>query len=52
MNKKEVALVLYARFPSEMAYGTHIFQVAKGFEKNGFKVNVYYPKTYNQKNLK
>lgn len=51
MIKKEVALVLFARFPSEMAYGTHIVQVARGFEKNGYKVNVYYPKTYNKKTL-
>ena len=28
MYKKEVALVMYARFPSEMAYGTHIVEVA------------------------
>lgn len=51
MIKKEVALVLFARFPSEMAYGTHVVQVARGFEKNGYEVNVYYPKTYNKKTL-
>ena len=51
MYKKEVALVMYARFPSEMAYGTHIVEVAKGFVKNGFRVNIYYPKTYNKKTI-
>ena len=34
-----------------MAYGTHIIQVAKGFEKNGYSVNIYYPKTYNKKTI-
>ena len=48
MYKKEVALVMYARFPSEMAYGTHIVEVAKGFVKNGFQ-NIYYPKHITRK---
>jgi glycosyltransferase involved in cell wall biosynthesis len=46
-----VALVTFARFPSEMAYGTHLIQVAKGFLQNDFEVNIYYPKTYNAKTI-
>lgn len=46
-----VALVTFARFPSEMAYGTHLIQVAKGFLQNNFEVNIYYPKTYNAKTI-
>tara|TARA_B100000287_G_scaffold348095_1_gene336220 strand:- start:14 stop:1153 length:1140 start_codon:yes stop_codon:yes gene_type:complete len=45
-------MVLYARFPSEMAYSHHIIQVAKGFVENNCDVNIYYPKTYNKKTLK
>ena len=52
MNKDSVAMVLYARFPSEMAYSHHIIQVAKGFVDNNCDVNIYYPKTYNKKTLK
>ena len=44
MNKDSVAMVLYARFPSEMAYSHHIIQVAKGFVDNNCDVNIYYPK--------
>ena len=46
-----VAIALYARFPSEMAYGHHVVEVAKGFTKNNCNVNIYYPKTYNEKTL-
>ena len=50
--RDSVAMVLYARFPSEMAYSHHIIQVAKGFVENNCDVNIYYPKTYNKKTLK
>ena len=50
MNKK-VALITFARFPSEMAYGIHLVQIAKSFEENNCDVNVYYPKTYNLKTI-
>ena len=50
MNKS-VALVTYARFPSEMAYGIHLIQIAKSFLENNLEVNVYYPKTYNLKTI-
>ena len=48
---KKVALVLYARFPSEMAYGNHVIQIANGFTNNGYKVDVYYPFTDNKKTI-
>ena len=51
MNKK-VALITFARFPSEMAYGIHLVQIAKSFAENNCDVNVYYPKTYNLKTIK
>ena len=50
MNKK-VALITFARFPSEMAYGIHLVQIAKSFVENNCDVNVYYPKTYNLKTI-
>ena len=52
IKRDSVAMVLYARFPSEMAYSHHIIQVAKGFVENNCNVNIYYPKTYNKKTLK
>ena len=39
-ERKNVAIVLYARFPSEMAYGNHVIRVAKGFVKNN-KQNIH-----------
>ena len=50
MNKK-IAIITYARFPSEMAYGNHIIQIANSFIDNGFDVSIYYPKTYNTKTI-
>ena len=51
MNKK-IAIITYARFPSEMAYGNHLIQIANSFIDNGFDVSIYYPKTYNTKTHK
>ena len=48
---KKVALITFARFPSEMAYGIHLVQIAKSFVENNCDVNVYYPKTYNLKTI-
>ena len=50
MNKK-IAIITYARFPSEMAYGNHLIQIANSFVENGFNVSIYYPKTYNTKTI-
>ena len=51
-DRKDIAIALYARFPTEMAYGNHVIQIAKAFSKNNCNVNIYYPKTYNSKTLK
>ena len=50
-NKNNVAIILYARFPSEMAYGNHVIQVANSFLQNNCSVSIYYPKTYNKKSI-
>jgi len=50
MNKK-IAIITYARFPSEMAYGNHLIQIANSFIDNGFNVSIYYPKTYSTKTI-
>ena len=50
MNKN-IAIITYARFPSEMAYGNHLIQIANSFIDNGFNVSIYYPKTYNTKTI-
>ncbi len=49
--KSKIAIILYARFPSEMAYGNHIIQIANSYIDNGFEVNIYYPQTYNAKSI-
>ena len=51
MTNKKVAVITFARFPSEMAYGIHLVQIAKSFVENNCDVNVYYPKTYNSKTI-
>ena len=40
MNKK-VALITFARFPSEMAYGIQLVQIAKSFVENYGDFNFY-----------
>lgn len=51
IEKTKIAIALYARFPTEMAYGNHVIQIAKAFTKNNCEVNIYYPETYNSKTL-
>ena len=51
LKKDKIALILYARFPSEMAYGNHLIQIANSFIKNDFDVNIYFPRTYNSKTI-
>tara|TARA_Y100000768_G_scaffold227239_1_gene171546 strand:- start:1379 stop:2524 length:1146 start_codon:yes stop_codon:yes gene_type:complete len=46
-----IALIVYGRFPTEKAYGSHIIDVANGFLKNGLKVDVIYSKTFNSKTI-
>ena len=49
--KNKIAILTFARFPSEMAYGIHLVQIANSFIENDFDVNIYYPKTYNSKSI-
>ena len=42
-DRKDIAIALYARFPTEMAYGNHVIQIAKAFSGNNCNVNIYYP---------
>ena len=49
--KNKVALITFARFPSEMAYGVHLVQIANSFRENNYGVNIYYPRTYNSKTI-
>lgn len=49
--KNKVALITFARFPSEMAYGVHLVQIANSFHENNYGVNIYYPRTYNSKTI-
>ena len=49
--KNKVALITFARFPSEMAYGVHLVQIANSFCENNYGVNIYYPRTYNSKTI-
>ena len=46
-----IALIVYGRFPTEKAYGSHIIDVASGFLKNGLIVDVIYSETYNSKTI-
>lgn len=46
-----IALIVYGRFPTEKAYGSHVIDVANGFLRNGLTVDVIYSKTYNSKTI-
>ena len=43
-----VGILVYGRFPTEKAYGTHIVEVAKAFLSNHKKVTIFYSKTSNK----
>ena len=45
---KNVGILVYGRFPTEKAYGTHIVEVAKAFLSNHKKVTIFYSKTSNK----
>ena len=49
MNK--VALIVYGRFPTEKAYGSHLIDVANGFITNKKDVSIIYPTTSNKKTI-
>lgn len=44
---KKVGILVYGRFPTEKAYGTHIVEVAKAFSNNNKSVTIFYSKTNN-----
>ena len=45
---KNIGILVYGRFPTEKAYGTHIVEVAKAFLSNHKKVTIFYSKTSNK----
>ena len=45
---KNIGILVYGRFPTEKAYGTHIVEVAKAFLSNQKKVTIFYSKTSNK----
>ncbi len=48
---KKIGLLVYGRFPTEKAYGSHIIDIANGFIDNKNYVTVYYSKTNNDKTI-
>ena len=44
---KKVGILVYGRFPTEKAYGTHIVEVAKAFSNNKKSVTIFYSKIFN-----
>ena len=48
---KNVALIVYGRFPTEKAYGSHLIDVANGFISNKVEVSIIYSKTSNDKTI-
>ena len=48
---KNVALIVYGRFPTEKAYGSHLIDVANGFISNKVAVSIIYSKTTNDKTI-
>ena len=48
---KNVALIVYGRFPTEKAYGSHLIDVANGFISNKIAVSIIYSKTTNDKTI-
>ena len=48
---KNIGIIVYGRFPTEKAYGSHIIDTAVGFIENQCNVSVFYSKTSNKKTL-
>ena len=48
---KNVALIVYGRFPTEKAYGSHLIDVANGFISNKVAVSIIYSETSNDKTI-
>ena len=43
----KLALIVYGRFPTERAYGAHVFEVAKSFSELNIETTILYSKTDN-----
>ena len=50
-NFKHIGLLVYGRFPTEKAYGGHVFEVAKSFSELDIKTTIFYSKTNNKKTI-
>ena len=48
---KNIGLIVYGRFPTEKAYGSHIIDTANGFLQNECKVTIFFSETSNKKTL-
>ena len=51
LEMKNIGIIVYGRFPTEKAYGSHIIDTAVGFIENQCNVSVFYSKTSNKKTL-
>ena len=47
-NLNKIALIVFGRFPTERAYGAHVFEVAKSFSDLGLETSILYSKTENK----
>ena len=48
---KNIGLIVYGRFPTEKAYGSHLIDIANGFLQNGLNVHIFYSQTSNKKTI-
>ena len=48
---KNIGLIVYGRFPTEKAYGSHLIDTANGFLQNGLNVHIFYSQTANKKTI-
>ena len=51
LEMKNIGIIVYGRFPTEKAYGSHIIDTSIGFLDNDWNVSVFYSKTSNKKTL-
>tara|TARA_B100000989_G_scaffold61715_1_gene42490 strand:- start:4337 stop:5527 length:1191 start_codon:yes stop_codon:yes gene_type:complete len=51
LEMKNIGIIVYGRFPTEKAYGSHIIDTANGFIDNNCNVSVFFSKTSNSKTI-
>ena len=51
LEMKNIGIIVYGRFPTEKAYGSHIIDTANGFINNNCNVSVFFSKTSNSKTI-